>query len=183
MTRCRIVIAEQQIPLIVDRLAEQISTDYEGQDITLVGIMKGSIIFIADLMRALERKSRIACIRLDLIGYGSYGDKQQPGDLRLLFDTSHPRAGKHVIIVEDVADTLTTVRTARAHLYTNKTEEKRPKSIAICAFISKPDKSQHQDVELKYVGIELREAGFLIGYGMYNQGEKRGLPFVARLID
>jgi hypoxanthine phosphoribosyltransferase len=178
MSRLEIVITEGEIKTYISEIAAAIGAKYKGESVVLVGILKGSFIFIADLIREIERQKQLKDCYVDFLRYSSYGNERTSGEIRLEFDTSEPLAGKHVILVEDVADTLKTIHTAIVHLKT-----KNPLSVCAAAFIAKPDKHTFPATDLRFVGVNKTDAGYLVGYGMDDQGRGRGIPHVARVVD
>ena len=178
MPRLELVITEGEIKTIISEIAAKIGAKYKGESVVLVGILKGSFVFIADLIREIERQKQLKDCYVDFLRYSSYHDGRTSGEIRLDFDSSEPLAGKHVILVEDVADTLKTIHTAIAHLKT-----KKPLSVCAAAFFAKPDKHQYPATDLHFIGVSRTDAGYLVGYGMDDQGRLRGIPHIARVIE
>ena len=139
----------------VEELARRISRDYRGRELLLVGILKGSFVFLADLMRRLEVPSRVDFVRL-----ASYGSSQLPGQVRLLKDLELEVRGQDVLVVEDIVDT--------GHTLAFLLEELRRRgagSVRVCVLVDKRARRQvplHPD----YVGFSLEEDAFLVGYGL-----------------
>lgn len=161
---------------IVDRrvkeLAEQISNDYAGREILIVGILKGAFIFMADLIRSLKVSSRVDFVRLASYGNGSVSS----GDVRITKDLETPIAGREVLIVEDIIDTgLTLSRLIEVF------RERQPASLKVCAFL---DKAERRQVPLTadYVGFVIPDR-FVVGYGLDYNEQFRFLPDVCILKD
>ncbi|GAC1522188.1 MAG: hypoxanthine phosphoribosyltransferase [Thermoleophilaceae bacterium] len=156
----------------VRELGREISEDYAGRDLFLVGVLKGAVFFLADLMRQLE----VNC-ELDFMAVASYGSStDSSGVVRILKDLDVSIEGREVLIVEDIVDSGMTLsyllRTLRA---------RDPKSLAVCALLTKPERRKI-DLPIRYVGFEIPNT-FVIGYGL-DQGQRfRNLPYVAALND
>src|SRR5215471_2498718 len=170
--RLRELLSTTQIQARVAELGCDITRDYRdfGADLVLVGVMKGSVIFLADLCRQID----LPCT-LDLIGIASYGDTtESTGVVQITSDLSKPIEGKHVIIVEDIVDTGLTV----AYLLHNL-ETRQPKSVKVCALLHKPERSQ-QAVPIAYLGFTIPNE-FVVGYGLDYAQRYRNLPFIGVL--
>lgn len=175
-TMRRILFREVQIKWRVQELAREISLEYMGQDIVLVGLLKGAFMFLHDLGVELERNKTddkgVERVYIDFLSVGSYGDEHEPGDLKLELDIRRPVAGKHVIIVEDVADTCNTLVWVVDHM-----RKKKPTSLKLCVLIDKPDKHKHE-LTLDYVGFSDEDLPFLGGYGLDVNGADRCVPYI-----
>ena|SRR5215831_9601784 len=170
----RELLSAAQIETRVAELGRDITRDYrdEGVDLVLVGVMKGSVIFLADLCRQID----LPCT-MDLIGIASYGDTtKSSGVVQITSDLSKPIEGKHVIIVEDIVDTGLTV----AYLLHNL-QTRQPKSVKVCALLHKPERSL-QDVPIAYLGFTIPNE-FVVGYGLDYAQRYRNLPFIGVLDD
>jgi hypoxanthine phosphoribosyltransferase len=154
----------------VRQLGDEISADYEGRDLLLVGVLKGAVFFLSDLMRHL----RVPC-EVDFMAVASYGSStDSSGVVRILKDLDASIEGRHVLIVEDIVDSGLTLsyllRTMRA---------REPASLEVCALMTKPERRK-VNLPIRYTGFEIPNR-FVIGYGL-DYGEKfRNLPFVAVL--
>lgn len=164
-THRRILISREDIARRVTDLAVQISQDYAGRDLVVVGVLKGAFIFLADLVRALSFPVEIDFVRLH-----SYGDGTRPsGEVHITKDVELPLIDRDVLIVEDIVDIGFTLSFLRQHLATH-----RPRTLKICCLIDKRERRE-AEIPLDYVGF-LVESGFLVGYGL-DCGEKgRTLP-------
>src|SRR3954449_895384 len=154
----------------VRELGEQISTDYAGRELFLVGVLKGAVFFVADLMRHLE----VHCA-IDFMAVASYGSStDSSGVVRILKDLDASIEGRDVLIVEDIVDSGLTLN------YLLRTLKARnPASLEVCALLTKPDRLK-VELPIRYVGFEIPNT-FAIGYGL-DYGERyRNLPYVAAL--
>lgn len=165
-----VLISESNIQKRVREIADQISHDYQGTEPVLVGILKGSIIFMADLVRAI----RIP-VQMDFLRAASYGsDRQSSGTVQITKDIELPIEGKPVILIEDIVDTgLTLVHVKELF------EARGAHSLKICALIDKCERRE-RDVLIDYCGFQVRE-GFLVGYGLDCNEEYRNLPEICVL--
>ncbi len=161
----RILFSKEKIATEVKRLATEISRDYEGQEVMLVGVLKGSFLFIADLIRELEVPAIIDFVRLASYGSGT----QTSGIIEFRKELEMPIRGRNVIIVEDIVDSGYTLE-----CLFNKLLIQEPKSLKICTLI---DKTARREVEINadYIGISM-EDGFIIGYGLDHDERYRDLP-------
>jgi hypoxanthine phosphoribosyltransferase len=158
---------------ITDRVAQlgaQISADFADRDPVLVSVLKGSIIFLADLMRAMELPTSI-----DLMEVSSYGaGTESSGQVRIIKDLSNPIQGRHVIVVEDIIDTGLTLNYLLRYL-----ADKRPASISIVCLLDKPAR-RLAEIPIDYVGFTIPDR-FVIGYGLDYDERYRNLPYVGVL--
>jgi hypoxanthine phosphoribosyltransferase len=155
----------------VVELGAQITADYaplsRSADVVVVGVLKGSVIFLADLVRQIA-----APVYLEFIGISSYGDATvSSGVVQITQDLSRPVEGKHVIVVEDIVDTGHTVHYLLENLAT-----RRPASIKLCALLHKPDRSE-REVKIDYLGFTIPNK-FVVGYGLDVAQQFRNLPFI-----
>ncbi len=153
----------------VAELGAQITADYANRegDIVVIGVLKGSIFFLADLVRHIA-----APIILDFIGISSYGDATvSSGVVRITQDLSRPIEGKHVIVVEDIVDTGHTVHYLLENLAT-----RRPASMALCSLLHKPERSE-RETKIDYLGFTIPNK-FVVGYGLDISQQYRNLPFI-----
>ncbi len=165
-----VVFTEEQIAHRVAELGAELTRAYPEGDLLLIGLLKGSFLFLADLVRHVERP-----VAVDFMVASSYGDATvSSGNVRLLYDPATDLAGKHVVLVEDIVDSGNTLRRLLALL-----SARRPTSLAVCALL---DKAQmHSPFEaLRFVGFEAPPA-FLVGYGLDYAEQYRHLPFIADL--
>jgi hypoxanthine phosphoribosyltransferase len=154
----------------VAELGEQISADYEGRDLFMIGVLKGAVIFLADLMRHLT----VPC-EIDFMAVSSYGSlTHSSGVVRILKDLDAPIEGRHVLIVEDIIDPGLTLQYLMRNL-----NARRPASLEACALLTKPER-RRADLEPRYVGFDIPNR-FAIGYGLDHAQHYRNLDYVAAL--
>ncbi len=167
-TQPEVMISEDEIRQRVNELAEQISSDYEDKgSIVLVGVLKGSFIFLADLSRRLSIPRTI-----EFIAVSSYGNSSvQSGAVRLVMDVRGNIEGKHVLIVEDIVDTGHTL-----HYLIGMMASHGPASIKTCALLHKAERAEI-DVPLDYVGFSIRDE-WVVGYGLDYAERDRTLPYI-----
>lgn len=166
-----ILVSEEQLQAKVAELGAAISRDYAGKDLLLVSILKGSVVFMADLMRAIT----IPCA-IDFMVVSSYGgaNTSSTGLVKIVKDLDQDLTGKDVLIVEDILDTGITL----SHLVP-MLEMRRPNSVRLCTILSKPSRRQ-ADIEPDYLGFEVPDE-FVVGYGLDYDEKYRNLPFVGVL--
>lgn len=164
-----VLIDEHRLQARVRELATAIARDYADRSPVLVGLLRGSIVLLADLLRHLDIP-----VTVDLLAISSYSGRDSSGVVRLLKDLDHPIAGKHVLIVEDIIDTGLTLNYVLRSLQT-----RGPASLEVCTLLNKPAR-RLIDLSLKYSGFDIPDV-FVVGYGLdYNQ-RYRNLPFLAIL--
>jgi hypoxanthine phosphoribosyltransferase len=165
-----VLIPEAAIRKRIKEIADQISSDYQGTEPILIGILKGSIIFMADLMRAI----RIP-VQMDFMRAASYGSEtQSSGTVRVTKDIELPIQGKPVILIEDIVDSGLTLAYIKELL-----EGRGAASLKICALIDKSERRE-RDISVDYCGFQVQE-GFLVGYGLDCNEEYRNLPEICVL--
>jgi hypoxanthine phosphoribosyltransferase len=164
-----ILVTEEEIQAKVAELGNRISDDYRGKELLLVGLLRGAIVFLSDLMRVIDIP-----VLLDFIGISSYGISTESGAVRLVMDLETDITGRHVLIVEDIVDTGKTL----AYLVENL-KARQPASLRICALLDKPDRRQ-VPINVDYVGFEIPDK-FVVGYGLDFAEGYRNLPFVGVL--
>ena len=167
-----ILVQQDDLAHRVRELGEEISADYRGRDLFLVGVLKGAVFFLSDLMRHLEGPCEV-----DFMAVASYGSStDSSGVVRILKDLDAPIEGREVLIVEDIVDSGLTLsyllRTLRA---------REPASLEVCALLTKPERRK-VELPIKYVGFEIPNR-FAIGYGLDHAERFRNLPYVAALDD
>jgi len=151
----------------VAAIGAAIARDYAGKPLCLVGVLKGSFVFMADLMRAIELP-----LTLDFIGISSYVGTQTSGVVKITSDLTRPIEGRHVLIVEDIVDTGLTIRYLLDNLGT-----RRPRSLKVATLLEKPARARvHVPIDFKGFTIEDK---FVVGYGLDYDGRYRNLPHVA----
>jgi hypoxanthine phosphoribosyltransferase len=156
----------------VRELGEEITRDYRGRDLVLVGVLKGAVFFLSDLMRHLE----VPC-EVDFMAVASYGSAtDSSGVVRILKDLDAAIEDRDVLIVEDIVDSGLTLQYLMRSL-----KARGPRSLAVCALLTKPERRK-VDLPIDYVGFEI-ENMFAIGYGLDHAERYRNLPYVAALSD
>lgn len=172
MTEKKLILSRDKIARRVQELATQIGRDYAGQDLLLVGILKGAFIFLADLARTLDVPAEVDFVRLMSYGAGT----ETSGEVHITKDVEVPIQGRHVLIVEDIVDAGLTLDFLLGHL-----ASENPASLKICCLIDKRERRQ-VEVPLDYVGFTV-EKGFLVGYGLDCAEKFRTLPEVYELVE
>ena len=167
MTR-DILFTEAEIQAKVKELGAQITKDYQGESILLVGILKGSVPFIADLMRAIDLD-----VSVDYMQVSSYGaNTKSSGVVKIIKDLDADITGKNVIIVEDIVDTGITLNYLKSYL-----AGRQCKSLKICSILNKPSKRK-VDLDPDYKGFDIDDL-FIIGYGLDLDQKYRNLPYIS----
>jgi hypoxanthine phosphoribosyltransferase len=165
-----VLVAEDDLNHRVAELAEQISRDYVGRDLVLIGVLKGAVFFVADLMRRLEIP-----VEVDFMAVASYGSStRSSGVVRILKDLDAAIEGRDVLIVEDIVDSGLTLQYLLRNL-----AGRNPRSLEVCALLIKPSRQKVQ-LSCRYVGFEIPDE-FVIGYGLDHAERYRNLPYVAAL--
>jgi hypoxanthine phosphoribosyltransferase len=166
-----VLLTEEQIAAKVAELGQTISRDYDGRELTLVSVLKGSLPFMADLMRRIT----LPC-RIDLMEVSSYGGSstESSGLVRILKDLSAPIEGRDVLLVEDIIDTGLTLNYLIRYL-----KGKNPNTIRVCSLLDKPAR-RLVEIPIDYVGFEIPDA-FVVGYGLDFGEVYRNLRFVGVL--
>jgi hypoxanthine phosphoribosyltransferase len=165
-----ILIDEATLQARIAELGEEISADYTGRDLLLIGVLKGAVFFMSDLMRRLT----VAC-EIDFMAISSYGaSTDSSGVVRILKDLDINIEGRHVLVVEDIIDSGLTLSYLMRNL-----EAREPASLEVCALMTKPARREI-DVDVRYVGFEIPNR-FVIGYGLDFAERYRNLPYVAVL--
>ncbi len=166
----KILITEEELSNIVKRLGEKISEDYKDKDLLLVSVLKGSVIFMADLMRAIT----IPC-NIDFMAVSSYGSgTKSSGVVKIIKDLDKSIEGKDLLIVEDILDSGNTLYYLKEILSARK-----PNSIKICTLVDKPERRE-ADIVADYIGDSVPNE-FIVGYGLDYDEYYRNLPFIGVL--
>ena len=164
------LVTSEEIQDKVCELGERITEDYQGEDLLLVGILRGAVVFLSDLMRQLE----LSC-EIDFMDVSSYGaETTTSGVVRILKDLEEDITGRHVLIVEDIIDTGLTLSYLLRSLLARK-----PASLEICALLTKPSR-RRVGLDVKYLGFEVPDE-FVVGYGLDYAGAYRNLPDICIL--
>jgi hypoxanthine phosphoribosyltransferase len=167
-----VLIDQERLQERIRDLGDEISSDYHGRDLLLIGVLKGAIFFMADLMRTID----VPC-EVDFMAISSYGaGVDSSGVVRILKDLDVSIEGRNVLVVEDIVDSGLTL----SYLLRNL-EAREPASLEVCALLTKPERREN-DVECRYVGFEIPNR-FVIGYGLDFAERYRNLPYVGVLRD
>jgi len=165
-----VLYTKEEIQERVAELAAQIDKDYEGRDILVVGVLKGAVMIMADLVRALNSH-----LTMDWMAVSSYGSgTQSSGVVRILKDLDSDLMGKHVLIVEDIIDSGLTLSWLKSNL-----ESRGPASVEICTLLRKPEAAK-VEIDVKYVGMDIPNE-FVVGYGLDFAEKYRNLDCVGTL--
>ena len=165
-----VMLSPEEIESRIRDMGREISEDYAGRDLVLVGILRGAFMFLSDLAREIHIPMEV-----DFLGLVSYGDQtKSSGVVRMTSDLARPIQDKHVIIVEDIVDTGLTARYLMDNLQT-----RRPASIEFCSLLEKP-MNNTGGVPIRYLGFSIPNQ-FVIGYGMDYAGKYRNLPYIGVL--
>ncbi len=172
MAEMEILITQQQLADRVAELGAQITADYKGKELLMVGILKGSVPFMADLMRAVDLD-----VRIDFMSVSSYGNATSTsGVVRILKDLDSDIRGKEVLIVEDIVDTGLTLAYLKEYL-----ASRNPASVRIASILDKPSRRK-ADVKPDYVGFTVEDK-FIVGYGLDASQRYRNLPYISWVKD
>jgi hypoxanthine phosphoribosyltransferase len=165
-----VLVGSEDLQRRVSELAAEISRDYEGRELVLIGVLKGAVFFLADLMRQLT----VPC-ELDFMAVSSYGSAtDSSGVVRILKDLDGSIEGRDVLIVEDIIDSGLTL-----HYMVRNLRARAPRSLEVCALLTKPER-RRVDLPIRYVGFEIPNR-FAIGYGLDFDQRFRNLDYVAAL--
>jgi hypoxanthine phosphoribosyltransferase len=163
----QVLIDEAAITQRVRELGQQIQADHRGLPLTLLAVLKGSALFLADLARAIDMP-----LTLEFLGVASYGASTvSSGAVRITYDVSKPLEGRHVVVVEDIVDTGLTMKFLLQNL-----KARQPASIKVCALLEKPSRAQTK-IDIAYRGFLIDDV-FVVGYGLDHADRFRNLPFI-----
>jgi len=165
-----ILIKEDEIQKRIKELGKEITNDYKGKDLVVIGILKGAVIFMAELVKSIELP-----ITLDFMSVSSYGKSSiSTGEVRIIKDLDFSVEGKDLLIVEDIIDTGLTL-----NYLTELLEKRGANSVKICTLLDKPDR-RTVGVKVDYLGFEVPDE-FIVGYGLDYAEHYRNLPFIGTL--
>ncbi len=166
----RILITSEEIGARVRELGQQITNDYAGQEILMIGVLRGAVIFMADLARSIKRPMDI-----DFMAITSYGlSTNSSGVVRIIKDLDEVVEGRHILIIEDIIDSGLTL-----NYLVDNIKSRKPASVRICTLLSKPDRRK-VNVTVDYNGLIIPDH-FVVGYGLDYAGKYRNLPFIGVL--
>jgi hypoxanthine phosphoribosyltransferase len=166
MRRLEPLITEERLRARITEMGRDITRDYAGQTLVVVAVLKGSFVFVADLVRAIALP-----LEVEFVGISSYAGTQSSGVVQITQDLTRPIAGEHVLLVEDIVDSGLTMSYLLDNLST-----RRPASVQVCALLEKPARAKVK-VPIAYKGFEIPDA-FVVGYGLDVDGKYRNLPYV-----
>ena len=165
-----VLFSEQDIQAIVNRIGKQISEDYKDKNLFMVSVLKGSLMFMADLMRAID----VPC-EIDFMAVSSYGSgTSTSGAVRILKDLDFSLEGKDILVVEDILDSGVTLSYLMKHL-----AARNPSSIRLCTMLDKPERRK-MPIKADYVGTTVPDE-FIVGYGLDYDEKYRNLPYIGVL--
>lgn len=165
-----VLYTEEQLKECVQKIADQINKDYEGREIYAIGILKGAMVFYADLVRAVK-----VPVAFDFMAASSYGkNASSSGEVKILKDLDFSIEGKDVIVVEDIVDSGLTLSYLLRVL-----KSRHPASVKLCALLNKPERRE-VNVKVDYVGFDVPNE-FLVGYGLDYASKYRNLPYIGIL--
>lgn len=166
----KVLLSEEQLSQKIAELGEEISKDYQGEEIVAICVLKGAILFMADLARAVK-----VPMALDFMAVSSYGNgTSTSGTVRILKDLDNSIEGKHVLVVEDIIDSGVTLKYLLKNL-----KSRKPASIKLCTLLNKPER-RRVEVDIDYCGFTVPDY-FLVGYGLDYAEKYRNLPFIGIL--
>lgn len=167
MANIDVYFSAEQIQERIQKLGEQITRDYLGKDLVVVGVLNGSFMFTADLVRSIKTP-----IEIDFISVSSYGaGTSSSGQVKLELDLRKSVEGRHVLLIEDIIDTGHTLKFLRPLI-----EQRGPASLKLASLLFKPARLQHE-IQIDYLGFEIEDK-FVIGYGLDFDGKYRELPYI-----
>jgi len=169
--KIEVIISAEQIAARVCELGKEIARDYEGKDLVLIGVLKGSFVFLADLCRAIDLP-----LSVEFLGVASYGDEtQSSGAVQITADLTRPLEGKHALLVEDIVDTGLTIEYLRESF-----ASRHPGSLRLASLLHKPSRTK-RPTTIDYLGFTIPDE-FVIGYGLDYAQKYRNLPYVGRIV-
>ena len=166
----RVLISAEELAKRTEELGAQITADYDGKEILMIGVLRGAVLFMSDLARAIKIP-----VAIDFMAVSSYGSgTSSSGVVRILKDLDEDVAGKHVLVVEDIIDSGLTLNYLLDNL-----KSRKPASIKICTLLNKPERRK-VDVKIDYNGFTVPDY-FVVGYGLDYAEKYRNLPFIGIL--
>jgi len=163
-----VLISEKEIDNRILEIADRINKDYEGEELTLICVLKGGVMFMCDLAKKLNLN-----VRLDFMSVSSYGSQtKSSGVVKIIKDLDNSIDGKNVLVVEDIIDSGNTLSYLMDIL-----KKRGPKSIKLCTLLDKPSRREKKDVFVDYVCFEIEDK-FVVGYGLDYDQRYRNLPYI-----
>ncbi len=169
--KMRTLISAEKLQERVREMGAEITRDFEGEKVILVGVLKGSFIFLSDLVRTIDLKCEV-----EFIGVSSYEGMHSTGQVRIQNDLSRDIEGEHIILVEDIIDTGTTIDYLQQIFAV-----RRPKTLRVACLLSKPE-AHKVEMKIDYTGFEISKE-FVVGYGLDYDGIYRNLPDLMQVIE
>lgn len=167
----RIVVTREEIQEACQRLGKQLTEEYRGKDVLVVGILRGAALFMMDIIREMD-----CHLEIDFMDVSSYhGGTTSTGEVKIIKDLDSAVEGRHILIVEDIIDTGRTLR-----YLIDLFKYRKAASVKVCALTDKPEARVEKDVYADYVGIEVPNE-FLVGYGLDYEQKYRNLPYIGVL--
>lgn len=162
-----VLIDEQKLQARIRELGQELSREYRGQELTLLGVLKGSVFFVTDLARAVDLP-----LTIEFLGVSSYqGGTETTGEVRITSDLTKPVAGRHVVVVEDIIDTGLTMKYLLDNL-----RARQPASLKVCALLEKPARARTK-IDIHFKGFTIDDV-FVVGYGLDFAERYRNVPFI-----
>lgn len=172
--KVEVLISQNDVERKVEEMANLISKEYKGKKLLLVGLLRGSVIFLADLARKISNED--VDITLDFMDVSSYGNSMESSrEVKILKDLEEEVDGRHILIVEDIVDTGRTLKKVKELLLV-----RNPASLKICSLLDKPERRE-VDIEVEFVGFKIPDV-FVVGYGIDYAQKHRSLPYIAKIV-
>lgn len=166
----KVLISQEELASRIKAMGDEISADYAGKEILMIGVLRGAVIFMADLARAIK-----VPVALDFMAVSSYGSSTtSSGIVRIIKDLDEEIQGKHILIVEDIIDSGLTLKYLLENI-----KSRKPASVKICTLLNKPERRK-ADVDINYNGFIVPDE-FVVGYGLDYAEKYRNLPFIGVL--
>ena len=166
-----VLVTEEELKATVKRLGKELTQEYQGKDVIVVGILRGAALFMTDLIREMD-----CYLEIDFMDVSSYGDAtESTGEVRIIKDLDSTVEGKEILIVEDIIDTGRTLK-----YLVDLLKVRNAKSIKICSLLDKPSRRIMSDLIVDYVGVEVPDE-FAVGYGLDYKQKYRNLPYIGVL--
>lgn len=166
------LISEYEIQNKIIELARDISNDFIGEEVLLIGLLRGSVYFLSDLSRQIQNDAKI-----DFMVVSSYGNEMDSSrDVKIIKDLEEEIKGKNVVIIEDIIDTGNTLKKVKEMLLLRE-----PKSLKICTLLDKPDRREVQ-IDVDYVGFQIPDV-FVVGYGIDYEQKHRTLSYIGKVVE
>lgn len=166
-----VLVTKEAIDEAIQRLGRQLTKDYQGKEVVVVGILRGAAVFMADIIRAMD-----VYLEIDFMDVSSYGDAfESSGEVRIIKDLDTQIKGRHILVVEDIIDTGRTLR-----YLVDLFEYRGAASIKVCTLLDKPARRVVKDLIPDYVGVQVPDE-FLVGYGLDYKQKYRNLPYIGVL--